>query len=578
MPPEKHRAAADIFMEQNRQRNLPVDAPAQQAASVAPGVPSPSPALAMRASAPATFGAPPPPNPQGPKTSEELQLEKEPIRVRETGLWLFKRVVVPPNAYVVHTRMGRKTPVTIGLGLSFRYNPDTDAYLIVPAAMQTIGIVANGISKEKQGINILAYVQWQIADFAVAYRKLDFSDSRDPLGIVNAQLREQAEAAIKDKIATLSVEEILTDKQPIIEELTTRLKSVAEGRQGEQSDSEGLGIKIVTVQIKEAYVSSQTLWENLQAPFRYEKEQAARISHLLLQDEIRKKELENRRFAETGEAEAQVEIERIQQTKQTEAFELRVQEEQTRLTREQQALREKVQIEEQTTILQRESAQKLAEQKARLEQQARLAVLGRKQEEALEQARLASDEAVRRKVLEVEQTLREIEEQTRLAQAELEATRRQIERDTEKARLEGELNQLVQGREDALKQQQLEAEVNRRRLDRLAVLELQEAADRMEIALQERKAQIERLHQEIRNLSNERDLFGRLVAQLPEIASNMPEIHELKVLQTAPDSDGSFDGLSNFIARMLAIAESFGVKLGTNASTNGNSDGEEENR
>src|SRR5438105_5451240 len=96
--------------------------------------------------------------------------------------------------------------------------------------MQTIGIVANGISREKQGVNVLAYVQWQIDNFAVAYRKLDFSDSRDPLGIVNAQLREQAEAAIKDKIATMSVEEVLTDKEPIIEELTSRLKTVSEGR------------------------------------------------------------------------------------------------------------------------------------------------------------------------------------------------------------------------------------------------------------------------------------------------------------------------------------------------------------
>jgi regulator of protease activity HflC (stomatin/prohibitin superfamily) len=150
--------------------------------------------------------------------------------------------------------------------------------------------VANCISQEKQGLNILAYVQWQINDFSVAYRKLDFSDSRDPLGIVNAQLREQAEAAIKDKIATMSVQEVLTDKEPIIEELTTRLKAVAEGRSqgnGDPSADEGLGIKIVTVQLKEAIVSSQRLWEHLQAPFRYEQEMTARISYLLVQDEIR---------------------------------------------------------------------------------------------------------------------------------------------------------------------------------------------------------------------------------------------------------------------------------------------------
>ena len=70
--------------------------------------------------------------------------------------------------------------MTLGLGLSFPYDPHNDSCLVVPAAMQTIGVAAYCISKEKQGINVLAYVQWQINDFGIAYRKLDFSDSRDP--------------------------------------------------------------------------------------------------------------------------------------------------------------------------------------------------------------------------------------------------------------------------------------------------------------------------------------------------------------------------------------------------------------
>src|SRR5262245_43931661 len=403
----KRKAAANVFLEQNVAQSAAGE-PAEAAIAPPPGIPPAAP-QAPSPGMPA-FGAPPPPQrprgrapvpPDGLKTSEELQLEKEPVRVRETGFWMFKHIVVPPNVYVVHTRIGRKEPVTIGLGLSFSYNSDTDAYLIVPAAMQTIGIVANGISREKQGINILAYVQWQINDFAVAYRKLDFSDSRDPLGIVNAQLREQAEAAIKDKIATMSVEEVLTDKQPIIEELTARLKAVAEGRGGAHADDEGLGIKIVTVQIKEALVSSQRLWEHLQAPFRYEQEKAARISFLLAQDEIRQKELQNRQFAETGEAETLVEIERIKQTKQTEALDIRLAQEQTRFTREQETTRQKIQLEEQTTRARRESDQRLALEAATTEQETRLAALRRAQEEAIEHSRLDAEASARQKALQV---------------------------------------------------------------------------------------------------------------------------------------------------------------------------------
>jgi len=32
------------------------------------------------------------------QNSEELQLEKEPIQIRETGFWLWKRIIIPPNA------------------------------------------------------------------------------------------------------------------------------------------------------------------------------------------------------------------------------------------------------------------------------------------------------------------------------------------------------------------------------------------------------------------------------------------------------------------------------------------------
>jgi flotillin len=560
----KRKAAANVFMEQNVAQ-LAEDS-ADEVAAPPPAAPPPG----------MTFGAPPPSPPRrqrdgkapvssdGLKTSEELQLEKEPVRVRETGIWPFKRVIVPPNVYVVHTRIGRKEPLTIGLGVSFRYNPNTDAYLIVPAAMQTIGIVANGISREKQGINILAYVQWQINDFSVAYRKLDFSDSRDPLGIVNAQLREQAEAAIKDKIATMSVEEVLTDKQPIIEELTARLKAVAEGRgAGAQADDEGLGIKIVTVQLKEALVSSQRLWEHLQAPFRYEQEKAARISFLLAQDEIRQKELQNRQFAETGEAETLVEIERIKQTKQTEALDIRLAQEQTRFTREQETTRQKIQLEEQTTRARRESDQRLALEAATTDQATKLAVLRRSQEEAIEHSRLDAEASARQKTQQVEQALQELIEETRLAESRLQSEQQRLERETTLKQRESEFKLLVQEQETQFQSRAQDATLARTRAEALARLELEEASSRVKTAQAEQEVAVERLRQEVRNLIGEGDLSGRLIERLPALAAHMPEVHQLNVLQSGT-GDGAFDALAVFLAKMIALGETLGIRAGTN--------------
>ncbi|HYF64475.1 MAG TPA: SPFH domain-containing protein [Herpetosiphonaceae bacterium] len=557
----RRKTAATVFMEQNVvQRAEANDQDVAEAPALglaAPGAPAPQQAYGGYPAPPPPARKPPPAD--GLKTSEELQLEKEPLRVRETGFWPFKRVLVPPNAYVVHTRIGRKAAVTLGLGLSFRYNPNTDAYLIVPAAMQTIGIVANSISKEKQGINILAYVQWQINDFSIAYRKLDFSDSRDPLGIVNAQLREQAEAAIKDKIATMSVEEVLTDKQPVIEELTSRLKAVAEGRT-DDGDDEGLGIKIVTVQIKEALVSSQRLWEHLQAPFRYEQEKTARISHLLAQDEIRQKELQNRQSAETSEAETLVEIERIKQSKETEALEIRVIQQSTRFTREQESLREKLQLEEQTTRIRQESELRLQAERDAADQAVKLAALRRSQEEALERSRLDAEASIRQKALQVNRALEELAEETRLAEQQLQADQERLARETTRKRLEAEFAALVQEQEARLKQEIQQAALLYQREEARARLELEQAASAARLSLREREVGIERLVQENRNLVNERDLSGRLIEALPDLAAHMPAVHELKVLQTG-NGDGAFDPLAQFLARMVALADSLGLPL-----------------
>jgi flotillin len=530
--PKKRAAAAEVFRQQNIQNMIeqeeeianeliapPAEASFYQAQAVggfaANAVPPPAPAVAMDArwSAPPQQARERAKKKAAPladalslfKTSEELQLEKEPLRVRETGFWFWKRVIVPPNAYVVHTRIGRKEPVTLGLGLSFRYNPYTDAYLIVPAAMQTIGVVSNCISKEKQGLNVLAYVQWQIAEFAIAYKKLDFSDSSDPLGIVNAQLREQADAAIKDKIATMSVDEVLTDKAPVIEELTRRLTEVSEGRvRGSNADDEGLGIKIVTVQIKEAYVSSQSLWENLQAPFRHERERVAQLSYLDLQEEIRRKQLETRQQSETSVAETEANIERVKQEKQTEALQVRLDEMEKRKQREQ-------------TLAANE--------------------LRRRQEQELEQARIETETAAQRRALELEASIAELEEERRLSETKAGVEAQRLLHEAELKRAEYDYEQGVKIQENALKLAALEVELNLKRQTTVAEIEMEGQRQALKHQEAQQQMEISRLKQEIANLANEQALVKEWIANLPRLAEQMPDIAEMKVLQMGEQHD-----------------------------------------
>nr|BFE65765.1 hypothetical protein GCM10020063_102910 [Dactylosporangium thailandense] len=248
-------------------------------------------------SAPAPAGGPQPQQERGRGGDGGRRPTPNAVEVRVTGFGRWKTVLVPPNAFVVHTRRGRPEPLHVGLGVSFRYNPATDSYLVVPGAMQTILINAYCICRELQGVLVQAYVQWIIQDFSTAYRRLDFGDPEDPMRLVNLQLKEQAEAAIKDKVSTLGVAEVLSDKQPIIEELTARLRAVAEGS---GSADAGLGLRIVTVQIKEAVVSSSRLWENLQQPYRTEQGRIARLAELAAEEAVAERELAAQRQREAA--------------------------------------------------------------------------------------------------------------------------------------------------------------------------------------------------------------------------------------------------------------------------------------
>ena len=63
-------------------------------------------------------------------------------------------------------------PLHLGLGVSFSFNPATDAFLVIPAAVQTLLINARCISVERQGVLVQAYVQWVVDDLRTVIERL----------------------------------------------------------------------------------------------------------------------------------------------------------------------------------------------------------------------------------------------------------------------------------------------------------------------------------------------------------------------------------------------------------------------
>ena len=211
------------------------------------------------------------------------------VEVRVTGFGRWKTVIVPPNAFVVHTRRGRGEPLHMGLGVSFRYNPATDSYLVVPGAMQTILINAllhlpGTAGRARPGVRA---VDHRGLRHRVPQARLRRRRGPDAAGQPAAQGagggRDQGQG--RDAGRQRRAQRQAADHRGAHRPAARRRRGRAAARDG------GLGLRIVTVQIKEAVVSSSRLWENLQKPYRSEQGRIARLAELAADEAIGAREL-----------------------------------------------------------------------------------------------------------------------------------------------------------------------------------------------------------------------------------------------------------------------------------------------
>lgn len=472
---------------------------------------APMPAQAARAGAVQAAD-----QPIHPRAARMMGIEPAPVNtsnaveVRITGMWRWKTVIVPPNAYVVHTRRGRTEPLHIGMGVSFPYDPKYDSFLVVPGAMQTILINAHCICRELQGLLVQGYVQWIVGDFATAYKKLDFSDTEDPMRVVNVQLREQAEAAIKDKVATMSIDDVLSDKQPIIEELTARLRHVAEGEGG---TDKGLGLRIVTVQIKEAVVSSPRLWENLQKPFRAERGRIARLAELEADSVIQARELEHRNKVETAEIESESKLAQLRADQERQVYDRENAEQVRRQQKDQEAARAAAVEANRTQAAQVEHARALAEAKAQAQHQELLKALELKIAEQAKQA-----EAVRA-----------------AHQVELEKAAKAAE----------------------LLQKQLEATIARDKTSAEGKVAVEKARWAAVNAQGEAENELLAERQKILNATTTAGLQLKMLEQLPNVAEKLPKPNELRTVSIGGDGGSDTKAIASLVAQVTAILDGF---------------------
>jgi len=176
-------------------------------------------------------------------------------------LYIKKYVrIYDPNIFYVHLRKGKAKKQGEG-GMVIRV-PFFDRILAVDRTVQQLNISAESVlSKEKQKIKLNAVLQWQAENAIATINNVKWSE-------IPPRLTAIIESVIRTACAQLSVEEILMERQKIIEAIKKELIDIV---------SEW-GLKFVTVEIVDVTVVNDSFLRDMAKPREAEMHRLAQIA------------------------------------------------------------------------------------------------------------------------------------------------------------------------------------------------------------------------------------------------------------------------------------------------------------
>lgn len=355
-------------------------------------------------------------------------------------------ITVLPNEYVVHTRRGEIR--TRGVGKSFFCVPWTDSFLIFSVTAQRVSFQADNITQEKQGINIDGFMIWSVDNGDLTYKKLS-GRAADPLTELSEQLRDICTSVVRHSIAHSTIEQAITERERFGTELKKQLDAIVAD----------WGIKIETIEIKDVKVLSNTLFQNMQAPFRNQQRRVAELSNL-----------EARQDIESATANTNTEIRGRQAEQETLAHRTEGEQAEKRKIWDHEAARRDGERAHQLVLGQLENEQATERRRRELAQQAAILELELRHRQALRQQELQRDAAL------AERDTAHVLEETHRVQVEEEAQTHRLatEHQGRHARLEKESEVLLKDMDLALQRREQEQ-----------ALAFRLRADEMDNALQE---------------------------------------------------------------------------------------------
>jgi regulator of protease activity HflC (stomatin/prohibitin superfamily) len=207
------------------------------------------------------------------------------------SLYIRKYVrIFDPNIFYVHLRRGKAIKQGEG-GMVVRI-PFLDRILAVDRTVQQLNISAESVlSKEKQKIRLSAVLQWQAENAISTINNVKW-------GEIPARLTAIIESVIRTSCAQLAVEEILEERQLIIEAIKKELNDIV---------SEW-GLKVVTVELVDVVVVNESFLSNMSKPREAEMQRKAQIALIDAEQETGLKDIERIKLLRQQEIERDKEV------------------------------------------------------------------------------------------------------------------------------------------------------------------------------------------------------------------------------------------------------------------------------
>lgn len=178
-------------------------------------------------------------------------------------VWLlfFRLETSEPNEWMLVLRNGE--PVRAGIGIS-HYIRWGDKVAKFPSKLNKVSFSAEQVTKEMQGVGVKGVIIWSIyregdGPFK-AYRSMGEELRKQVPAQANDKLREMSNAIVRHRIANSSVQDILTKRDAVRNEIKSEMNKLVNG----------WGVWLETVEITDVEILSSTLFSNLQTPFREE--------------------------------------------------------------------------------------------------------------------------------------------------------------------------------------------------------------------------------------------------------------------------------------------------------------------